>query len=241
MRLLVTRPEPDAGREAETLAARGHEAVLAPLLTIVFDRAARVELDGAQALIATSRNALRALASHPAAAEARKLPLLAVGDATAGEAQALGFADVTIGPGTGAKLAKLIANELEPGRGALVHLSGETIAFDLKAALEAAGFTVRRCVLYRAEAEAALPGEALRRLEAGELDGVILMSPRTAKTFAQLVAGHGLVTQANGLVCYCLSEAVAEAVRPLGGRIRVAASPREEDVLALVDSEAASS
>ena len=32
MRLLVTRPQPDAGRQAETLAARGHEAVPAPLL-----------------------------------------------------------------------------------------------------------------------------------------------------------------------------------------------------------------
>ncbi len=122
MRLLVTRPEPDASREAELLAARGHQAVLAPLLTIEFDRDAPLELAGAQALLATSRNALRALASHPAREDAIKLPLLAVGDATAGEAQALGFADVTIGPGTGAKFAKLIVSEFEPGRGALVHL-----------------------------------------------------------------------------------------------------------------------
>jgi uroporphyrinogen-III synthase len=241
MRVLVTRPEPDASREAETLAARGHEAVLAPLLTIEFDRDARLQLEGAQALLVTSRNALRALASHPALGEALKLPLLAVGDATAGEAQALGFADVTIGPGTGAKLAKLIVNEFEPERGALVHLSGEAIAFDLKAALEAKGFVVRRFVLYRAIPSGALPARALSLLEAGELDGVILMSPRTAKTFAELAVRHGLVTQANGLVCYCLSEAVAEAVRPLGGEIRVAAGPREEDVLALLDSQAASS
>ena len=241
MRLLVTRPEPDASREAELLAARGHQAVLAPLLTIEFARDAPLELAGAQALLATSRNALRALASHPAREDAIKLPLLAVGDATAGEAQMLGFSDVTIGPGTGAKFAKLIASEYEPGRGALVHLSGETIAFDLKSALESQGFTVRRFVLYRAIPLGALPAEALRLLTAGELDGVILMSPRTAKTFAELAVRHGLVTQANGLVCYCLSEAVAEAVRPLGGTIRVAARPREEDILALVDSEAASS
>ena len=153
----------------------------------------------------------------------------------------LGFSDVTIGPGTGAKFAKLIASEYEPGRGALVHLSGETIAFDLKSALESQGFIVKRFVLYRAIPLGALPAEALRLLTAGELDGVILMSPRTAKTFAELVARHGLVTQANGLVCYCLSEAVAEAVRPPGCTIRVAARPREEDLLALVDSEAASS
>jgi uroporphyrinogen-III synthase len=192
-------------------------------------------------VIATSRNALRALAAHPAFGEARKLPLLAVGDATAGEAQALGFADVTIGPGTGVKLAKLIASELEPGRGPLVHLSGDAIAFDLKAALESQGFAVKRFVLYRAVPSTAQPDHGLVQRASGGLDGVILMSPRTAKTFAELAAGHGLLTQAQRLVCYCLSEAVAEAVRPLGGKIRVAARPREEDILALLDSEAASS
>jgi uroporphyrinogen-III synthase len=241
MRLLVTRPEPDASRQAEQLAARGHEVVLAPLLTIGFDPAAPLELRGAQALIATSRNALRALAAHPAFGEAHKLPLLAVGDATAGEARALDFADVTIGPGTGVKLAKLIASEYAPGRGALVHLSGDAIAFDLKSVLEAQGFIVKRFVLYRAVPSAALPDRALSLLKASALDGVILMSPRTAKTFADLVAGHGLVTQGHGPVCYCLSEAVAGAVRPLGWKVRVAAHPREEDILALVDSEAASS
>jgi uroporphyrinogen-III synthase len=241
MRILVTRPEPDATREAERLIARGHAAVLAPLLAIKFLSGVPLPLEGAQALLATSPNALRALALHPAREEARKLPLLAVGDATAGEAQALGFADVTIGAGTGSKLAELVVNEFEPKRGALVHLSGEAIAFDLKAALEAQGFTVRRVVLYRAKAAHALPSQALSLLKAGQLDGVILMSPRTAAAFARLVAQQEVLTQSKRLVCYCLSEAVAEAVAPLGCDIRVAAQPREEDILALLDSEAASS
>jgi hypothetical protein len=43
------------------------------------------------------------------------------------------------------------------------------------------------------------------------------------------------------VVCYCLSEAVAEVLAPLGIWVRVAANPREKDVLALLDSEAASS
>jgi len=241
MRLLVTRPEPDASREAEALGLRGHEAVLAPLLTVEFCGGVPLELDGAQGLIVTSRNALRALAAHPELDAALKLPLLAVGEATARQAQELGFADVTIGPGTGAELAALILDELEPTRGPLVHLAGETLAFDLKSALESQGFTVRQPVLYRAVPAPSLPAEALSLLRAGKLDGVILMSPRTAWTLADLLARHGLVTQAKGLVCYCLSEAVAEAVAPLGFDVRVAARPREEDVLALVDSEAASS
>jgi uroporphyrinogen-III synthase len=241
MRILVTRPEPDARREAEMLAALGHEPVLAPLLEIEFCRDVPLQLEGAQGLLVTSRNALRALAHHRDLAEARKLPLFAVGDATARAAEELGFANVTAGPGTGAAMAELIASELGPKRGPLVHLAGETLAFDLKAALEGRGFTVRRPVLYRAVPARELPAEALELLKAGKLDGVILMSPRTAKTFTALLGRHGFVTQGKSLVCYCLSEAVAEAVAPLGCEARVAARPREEDVLALVDSEAASS
>jgi uroporphyrinogen-III synthase len=241
MRLLVTRPKPDAGREAEALSSRGHEAVVAPLLVIEFLSRVSLQLDGAQGLIATSRNALRALAAHPEIGEALKLPLFAVGEGTARQAQELGFADVTIGPGTGAELAALILDELKPKRGPLVHLAGETLAFDLKGALEGQGFRVRQPVLYRAVPAPSLPAEAVGLLKAGKLDGVILMSPRTARTFAELLARHGLVTQAKSLVCYCLSGAVAEAVATLGFDVRVAARPREEDVLALVDSEAASS
>jgi uroporphyrinogen-III synthase len=241
MRLLVTRPEPDATREADALRARGHQAVLAPLLAIEFLDAAPLSLAGAQALLATSRNALRALSSHSERDQALELPLFAVGEGTAREAQALGFADVTIGYGTGAELSALVSAELDPDQGALVHLAGETLAFDLKAALEEHGFAVRQAVLYRAVPANELPQEASRLLKAGELDGVILMSPRTARRFAALTAKLGTGMQAKAPVCYCLSKAVADQVAPLGFRVRVAPLPREEDVLALVDSEAASS
>ena len=240
MRLLVTRPEPDAAREAELLAARGHDPVLAPLLEIEFIGAA-LPLAGAQALVVTSRNTLRALAAHPELGAALKLPLFAVGDATAGAARDLGFTNVTTGPGTGADLAALIARDARPERGPLVHLAGETLAFDLEAALGERGFATGKAVLYRAVPVRALPAQARDLIAAHRLDGVVLISPRTAGTFAELVAKHGLVTQAKSLVCYCLSEAVAEAVAPLGCEVRVAARPREEDILALLDAETASS
>ena len=241
MRVLVTRPEPDAAEQAGKLAARGHDPVLAPLLLIEMITDVPLQLDGAQALLVTSRNALRALSTHRALATALALPLFAVGEATAGEALALGFADVTAGPGTGAPLAQLVSQELKPEQGPLVHLAGEALAFDLKSALEQLGFVVRQPLLYRAVAAAELPPQALSRLKAETLDGAILMSPRTARIFAELLACHDAVTQGKRLVCYCLSEAVAEVLTPLGFAVRMAAHPREEEVLALVDSEAASS
>ena len=241
MRLLVTRPEPDAARQGKALEARGHQAVLAPLLTIEPVMNVPLDLDRAQGLIVTSRNALRALASHPDLSQARAVPLFAVGEATAKAATELGFAEVTIGPGTGETLARLLADRLNPRAGALVHLSGETVAFDLKSALEPKGFTVKQPILYRAVAATELPMAAIALLADGQLDGVVLMSPRTAAIFAGLAGDLGAVTQASRLNCYCLSPAVAQAAKPLEARAIVAARPREEDLLALIDSEAASS
>ena len=241
MRLLVTRPEPDASLEAEKLTARGHQPVLAPLLAIEFVSGVTLGLAGAQALIVTSRNALSSLASHRELDAARKLPLFAVGEATASAATKLGFAQVTQGPGTASGLPALIGGKLKPEDGPLVHLAGETLAFELEAALRVEGFSLRQPVLYRAVPAPDFPAEALRLLKAGRLDGAILMSPRTAETFALLLDRHRAVTQGKRLVCYCLSEAVAEVLAPLGLRVRVAANAHEEDVLALLDSAAASS
>jgi uroporphyrinogen-III synthase len=240
MRILVTRPEPDATAQTERLAAMGHEPILAPLLTIEFAADVPLELAGVQALIATSRNALRALASHAELPSALGLPLIAVGEATAKEAARLGFTRVTAGPGRAAELAHLIADRLRASAGPLVHLSGETVAFDLKSALAAEGFTLRQPVLYRAVPAPELPAPARSLLASGGLDGVILMSPRTAAIFTRLVGDGGLVTQASRLICYCLSAEVAQGMETLKAKVFVPRSPREEDILALIDSGAAS-
>src|SRR3954447_12622921 len=81
MRLLVTRPEPDATRTAETLRARGHEVLVAPLLatlTIAADFAGPYD-----AVLMTSANAARALAAHPRAGEVTRLPCFTVGSRSA--------------------------------------------------------------------------------------------------------------------------------------------------------------
>ncbi|MEM8574563.1 MAG: uroporphyrinogen-III synthase [Pseudomonadota bacterium] len=234
MRLLVTRPEPDATREVETLKALGHEPMQSPLLKIEFMDKVPLNLDGAQAVVITSRNALRALGTHPERDKATELPLFAVGEATAWAGRQLGFTEVTIGPGTGAGLPPLICTELEPHLGPLVHIGAEKVAFDLKGALAEHGFELRRVILYRSHPVEELSEEVVDALKRGDIDGVLLLSPRTARAFARLIQRYGLVTQAKGLVCYCLSKAIAEAVVPLGVYARVPQYAREEDLIALL-------
>ena len=241
MRVLVTRPEPDARREADALRKRGYEPVLAPLLGIEFLKDVPLDLEGAQAVVITSRNALRALEDHPQRDAVAALPLFAVGEATAWAGRQFGFSEVTIGPGTGAGLPPIIRREVHPEKGPLIHIGAEKVAFDLKGALEEDGFELRRFVLYRSHPVEALPGDVVQAMTSGDISRVLLLSPRTARTFARLAQRQGVVTDAKGLVCYCLSKAIAEAVAPLGFAVRVPEYPREEDLLALLDSDASSS
>jgi uroporphyrinogen-III synthase len=242
MRLLVTRPEPDALKLSAVLQEAGHEATVDPLLTVSFEDGEPVDLEGAQALIATSRNALRALKGGPILAEARHLPLFAVGKATAAEARALGFEVVVTGAGTAAQLVAHIVSALDPAAGLLVHLAGDTVATDLKGELEAHGFRVAQPVVYRMLSAATFAEDTVEQLAMREIDGVILMSPRTAAIYARLVRKHGLTQAVRQLPHFCLSAAVARRLEPLGPPpTQVAEQPRLEEVLALIDESAAQS
>jgi uroporphyrinogen-III synthase len=233
MRLLVTRPAEDGKRLAERVRALGHEPVMMPLLDIAFPELPPLRLDDVQALIATSRNALRGLARNGAFKAATRLPVYCVGEATAALADELGFRQIHAGPGGGAKdLVPLIARTAKPGQGALLYLTGEHIAFDLAAVLAALRFTVRREILYRAEKTDAAPLVA-DQFAVG-LDGVVLLSPRTAEAFAT-VCETLPADCIRDLTCYCYSQAVAKPLRTLPGlRLSVASAPAEADLLSLI-------
>ena len=240
MRLLVTRPQPDADAQAEKLKALGHEVIAAPLLEVEFLEFSPLPLDAAQALIATSRNGLRALASSPELQAMLKLPLYAVGKATADLARDLGFNEIHSGQGTAEELLPLIASECDPAAGALLHLAGERQAFDLKTALEDKKFKVEQPVVYRVLLADSFAEGAREALGKGTLDGVILMSPATAQTYVALVDASDLRHRAMGLTYFCLSHAVAEPLTAYDdARVLIAGRPSEDDLLALIGHETA--
>jgi uroporphyrinogen-III synthase len=243
MRLLITRPEEDGGRLAGHARALGWEPVLLPLLKIEHLGTPALPLDGVQALIATSRNALRALGGNASFEAAKRLPIYCVGEATAALAEELGFEHRHVGEGTGRELVPLIARTAKPDAGALLYLTGEHIAFDLASVLAALRFTVRRTILYRA-VENSESGQLLAAYLRQGLHGAVLMSPRTAEIFANLLTANLLTTNGQAairdLTCYCYSAAVAKPLEDFKGlRLQIAARPVESDLLSLIDSAAA--
>ncbi|MGB3720194.1 MAG: uroporphyrinogen-III synthase [Hyphomicrobiaceae bacterium] len=234
MRLLVTRPEPDATALRAQLIAQGHEVLVEPLITIRFDNADPIELDGVQALIATSRNGLRALASSPAIEQARSLPLFAVGPGTAATAKALGFQNVIKGPGTGRELVSFIISHADVNGGPLLHLAGDVLAYDFSSELTRLGYHVLRPIVYETEPATRLSGSIATRIANGYIEGVILLSPRTAAVFAKLIKEHGLVEPARQLTYFCISEATAAQLKEIAPlKVEIAAAPNLQEVLAL--------
>ena len=231
MRVLITRPEEDAAALAAELARLGVAAEVAPLLAIHFEPGPELNLIGALAVLLTSANGARAFANRT---RARALKVLAVGDSTARQARELGFSDVASADGDVGDLAGLAAATLDPKAGTLLHAAGSRTAGDLAGILEAAGFTYRREVLYRAETADELPEIARAGLAAGAFDGVLIYSPRTGATFCRLVAAADQAAKLATVTAYCLSANVAEKVRHLPwAAVRTAARPDQAAMLAM--------
>lgn len=240
MHLLITRPEPDASVWRQQFEARGIQASIDPLLRIALRPPDRLELDGVQALIATSRNGLRGLAQSPALAKAAVLPLYAVGPGTAGLARKLGFNHIHEGPTAARELVSLVAANANPADGALLHLSGDKLAFDLSAALGEQGFDVRRLIVYRSRAADQLQPHTIDLLRTGTIDTVTLMSPLSARTFLALGRDADLLKQYQRLVYICLSPNIAQALSPLGSpHIHVADGPNSNAMFTLIERLAA--
>jgi uroporphyrinogen-III synthase len=240
MRLWLTRPEPDASHMAGSLRAHGHDVLVAPLLAIEPVADADLPIADLAALIATSKNGLRALAGRDALGLLKGLPLYAVGRATAAEARTIGFSDIIEGEGHAASLLRKITATRSPRDGALLHLAGEMLACDLKGALEALGFRVEQPVLYRSVAADRLPGIAATAIETAALDGVILMSPRTATVYARLIGDAGLGLRIRPLRHFCLSRAIADRLAALAPVvILLPRKPTSEELLVLVEEAAA--
>lgn len=233
MRLLVTRPREDAAETVSALEALGHVAMVEPLLQIRSLPVDLPDLEGIQALLITSRNGLRAFV---AASAERRLPVYAVGPATAEAARAAGFPEVHDADGDALALAALVRARLDPAAGALLHPSGREVAEGLVEELEPAGFTLHRVVLYAAEPAPEFSPDGRAALEQGTLDGVLFFSPRTGATFADLIERAGLRQACTGLTAYCLSPAVAQALDSLPWQaIHTAEGPNQAALLALLD------
>jgi uroporphyrinogen-III synthase len=232
MRVLVTRPKDDAEDTATKLRSRGHTVLVAPLIEIRFLDGPEISLDGVQAILATSSNGVHAWARRTCR---RDVPLFAVGAQTARAARDVGFAIVKSADGDARALAAATVDWAKPNEGALMHAAGAETKGQLAELLRAAGFKVRTKVLYDAVALNELPPEAQTALTSGELDAVLLFSPRSARIFSDCVVKAGAADRCAAVTALCISPAAADALAAIPFRaVHVAKRPGQEALLALL-------
>lgn len=235
MRILVTRPIDDAQHLAEQLHRMGHQAMIAPLMTVRYRPIPDLErvLDRAQRVLLTSANGARSLAR---ATDRRDLKLATVGRATAEAARRAGFTRIDVAGGDADRLTELCAQRYNPAEGPLAHIAGSVVTGRLGERLAALGFLVERRVGYDAAAIGELPPPVADGLAQGQIPAVMLFSPRTARLFLDEIERIGIASRFTRIDALCLSPAVAEMARGLPWRrLLIAAEPAGEAMLALID------
>ena len=230
MHVLVTRPEGDARRTAERVAALGHEALVAPVLRI--EPTGEPPPAGAfDAVLLTSANAVPAVAALAPRFASRQV--FAVGDRTAALARAAGCAARSAGGDAGA-LAALVRSALPPGA-ALLHAAGAERKAEPETSLVRAGFRITPWTVYAAVAAERLPPELAAALAHGALEAGLHSSRRRPATLLRLAAEAGAAEGLLDLVHLCLSADVAAPLLEAGpARIVVAPEPDEASLLALL-------
>lgn len=232
---LVTRPIEDFPGTQAALAAMGWEAVACPCQRIVL----RPPASGpgrAQALLLTSRNAVRALAGQAAW---QALPAFCVGDATAAAARAAGWRQVESAGGNAQDLARLVGQSLAPQAGSLVLATAEGAGAPLVALLRAAGFVVRRRVVYAMQASPNLPEAAVSVLKQGLALAVLFHAGGAARLFMAAIRAAGLAQSLRIVEACAISKTAAAPLRRAPGDnawrlIQWPARPNEAEMLALL-------
>jgi uroporphyrinogen-III synthase len=234
MRLVLTRPQDDSERSAMALRARGHEALIAPLM--------RVEMIAAElrphwgAIIITSANAATAVAAHPTRDALVKLPLYAVGKRSADAARVAGFSDVTSAGGDLRDLLRIISARRPDSKAPLLYLAGEDRAGDLIGDLAVHGIAAELAVVYRAVTAPFAP-ELIAALQAKSVDGVLHFSKRSADNYIDGAKKAGIAAQALAVRHFCLSAHIAEPLVAAGtSDVSVAKRPDEAALMVLVDA-----
>ncbi len=237
MRLVITRPRPDAEHLARRIETLGHDALTAPVMDMRWHRVNPPDPARLSGLIITSRNALRGLEKNHDLAPYADLPLFAVGRKSAEAAKNRGFSQVFEAAGRAPDLLPLITRHFTaPPHAPLYHPGGRKLAFDLAPGLQREGIGLTRQIVYETVALDTLPPALVSSLETATVDGVLLLSPRTARLFGALVTKQGLAHHFSTVSSLCLSPNVAAAAHDLPWRkTLIAPRPDLDSLLDLID------
>ncbi len=233
-KVLITRPKATATRLADLLQKYDYDPIIEPLLIIKPTKAIVPAFEQMNAIMITSQNVFAALEYHrDNITNLLRLPCFCVGPRTAETAKLFGFHQVTHTDSDGIELANHIHENLPSSQNQLLHISGEHTSTQAFKQLEERGYQVRTWAIYKAEAVDSLTPTLQQNLHDQKITAILFFSPRTAELFVSLIAQYTLQACCSTITAIGLSNAVANALRPLSWhQIVVAESPTEAAMIA---------
>lgn len=229
--ILLIRALEDALPLASHLEALGKKVLCYPLFEPVFFSIP--PLENPQALIITSKNALRALKDNN---HLKKIPLYVVGDQTAALAHQLGFITVLSARGSSRDLQELIIRQAQPEKGILYYLSGKIIKRDIVTELRVLGFKAQHQIVYQVNDIEHFPNSLVTNFFNKKISHVLFFSSRTTELFVDLAKASKLEKEIALNKALCLSYDVAEkAQKLLWKEIWVSPHPSTNNMLGYFD------
>jgi uroporphyrinogen-III synthase len=232
MKILITRPEPDATATAERLIGLGYDCLSLPVTEIVATGNA-IPVDTFTAILATSANAFRMMAGADIA-RLSSIRLHCVGEKTAKIARDLGFGSIRTAGGSGTKLVSDIkAHYPTPAR--FLYLTGSPRKPMVEAELQQAGYQVTSLEVYKAQPVDVWPGAKI--ISFTDIDVALHFSRASVEALLVLAEQSGVLFKLKSLQHLCLSEDVAFPLHAIHcPRVACSKEATEQSLLALIAS-----
>ena len=231
--ILNIRPAIDSQRDAVTLSRRGVASACLPVMEIVTlapQLPNALEIAG---LVFTSRHAVLAFVDAMDTADWWKMPVFAVGQATAAAARVAGFVCIFTGSGGGAGLVPAILQHVPVRQERILWPSAVDKSFDIASALTPHGYDVQILDIYVARPRVNFTTNEMRPLDEGAVSGVIAMSSRSVQLFCKLLQEQGLDSRRTQITLIVGSQSIADLAGPGWRQIHVARKPRRSRLLAI--------
>jgi len=233
--LLITRPQEDAEKLARLVKFKGYEPVVEPLLSPVYVEDLIMTPPKMQAVMVTSKHALRAIETSNQVSMFRSVPFICVGEKTMERAQQMGLQTIPTAPENVDMLVEWVKENIVPEVGPLMYLHGDVVTKDLKSTLEKHGFFVHNQKTYDMNEAQMFSKKTLDLIKRQVFHGIGFFSPRTGRIFVKIANNFGLRDQLSVVNALCLSQSIADEVKEIPWKsIKVAKGPKEEAFLELL-------
>lgn len=232
-RIVITRAPDQAQDMTRALESLGAEVLLMPMVHFAppedwetLDAELR-ELDGFDAILFLSRNAVRYIFSRCRelgikceAMQSKKCMIAAVGQGTAQEIESQGYrVDFVAKNQSGESLVKELGGRVA-GRKVFLPRSDRGDE-RLSKALRETGAQVTEVVAYRTAAPEQIDADVLGRVRRGQVDAIIFASPSAFQAFSDCLAGEDLAELSARVRFAAIGPTTANAIRSAGARLEI--------------------